>query len=837
MSEDKKVEEISREDVRFWHKWIPAAKKAAEVQWADAEAAYKEYERLGREDGVGDKNVRRGYPIYTTSCKTLEAAYYSQTPKVRSKRLYGIEDELALTMSLIVDRAGEYLIKNGGFDDAMVAARGDYIHAGSATTQVVYTTETEPVRVPLSKVEVPDEEITDGAKVKSEAQYAEEDGNIYEGEVFEDEGGYFYNGVKAKEETQKIMLMPCLYDERLFTPTAKTQAEITEWAYKFCLSYDEAEEKFNRNEDGTSKGRMLPYTSLKDSEDKTSEYQDNENGAVTYEKVLEGWECYCFHTKKVYWVSEKFKENFLAIEKDPYGLRGFIPSPRLALSNKHRKNLFCTPGYVYLEATINQLHLLYFRIFRLIDGIRRRALVWGGSPELIAALNDLEGEDYLTASSINEILEKGGIENLIVFVPVKELVDALSECMKIEEHFKQNFYEWFRLPDILRGVSDAQETLGAQEIKTDAATDGFRYDKKQIINLARDSAEIMLDMALGVWSDEKFAKVCGYEYLEPGDPGTPPTPPGPPTPENPEGAPGDPGSPPTRGHKERFFEALTKLRNDEERIVRIDFETDSSSFRDEAREITKHQMIADTTIKGLEAISRIAEPKQMHIAMKMLLGTLNSMGGSTQTEDLLKSVEADLKAEMEAPPEPPPPDYEAMKLQVQTQSLQIKSQEVNIKAAMAQREADRKDFETRLIAAQQTFEQNLKVAEENRASGGQLFDQQLAAAKQASDQQLKKFQAALDQALVAIEQQKVQIEAYQAKAQVEESLMEEVRLAKEAATESVAKVLDFYQTQQALTQAPEPSKPSKPPTPVETHFEIQRDAEGNAQRIVKREIH
>lgn len=825
MSPESKMPADKKSKIGWWQRWIRAAKKKSKKHWDDTKAAYAEYERMGRtrdnSADYSDADTNRGYPIYTTSCKTLEAAYYSRTPKTRSRRLYGIENEMALTMSLIADRASDYLIKHGNFDETMRAAVQDYIHGAKATTQVIYTTETEPQRMPLSLMNGPEGETI---------YYKEGASEPYDGEVMQDDEGYFYNEEKPRSETQQIFCAPCLYDEILHTPSAKTQAEITEFAYRFCMDRDEAEEKFNRNPDGTSKGLSLPYTTGKDYADD----EDNDEDEEQIGQQLEGWECYCFESKKVYWVCEGYKDDFLAQGEDPYGLVGFIPSPNFVLANKLRKSMFTTPVFVYLEATINQLHELYARNFDLISCIERKAIVYGASTELLNALNKVGGNKYLSGGQVDDILSKGGLKSLIEYVDVQELVKSLSETTQLEDHFKQLFYEWFRLPDILRGVSDPAETLGAQELKTDAATDSFKYDKKQIFDLARDTAEIMLDMALRVWSDEKFAEVCGYEFLESGKPGQPGQPAQPPTPENPQGTPETPPVPPTPGHKERFLEALTRLRNDRIRLVSLDFETDSTSFRDDEKELAKQQLISNTLLQGMSTISSIQHPGNMQIAMKTLLAVLNTMGGSSQSEDMIKQAVEDLKKEQEAPPAPPPPDYEGMKLQIQQQKGAIEAQKVQMQAQVDARELGLKELDLGLKQAQQTFDQRLTLAVESGKARAQQFEEQLAAQKQASDEQLKTFQAMLDQALVAVEQQRLQIEAFKAKQQAAESMMEEVRLAKEATTNAAATVAEFLKE-----QPPAPQPTAAPPPHITIINEAKpaggwnmlRDANGEMMRL------
>lgn len=710
-----------QEKVGYWLGWIKAAKKAAKGHWDDSKAAWDEYEN--KQASAGVSSGQRVYPIYKFSCDILEPSYYAKTPKAKVRRRFGVEDPMALTMSLIAERLVASGMEDCGFDWAMKAVRGDYIHAAKATAQYVYDAKTQKVVDPETQQEIE----------------------------------------QVVEDTQKIMLCPLPFDEVLHTPDAKTPLEITEMAYKFCLEKSEAIEMFGKKD--------LPWKGSKGPSEDSAYSDDEDEKTPKVGSYLEGWECWCSKTRKVYWVCEEYAEGILLVKDDPLGLRGFFPSPKFILQNNPRKNLYPTPNWVHLEATANQLNVLYRRVFRLVDSIRRRALVYGASPELIRALNSLEGEEFISAGALTEILEKGGLDSLIAWVPVQELVQALQESVTIEEHFKNLFYEWFGVPDILRGVSDPGETAAAQEIKGEAANDRFKYGKLQVFEFAREAAEMLLDIQLAVYSDGKIAQLVGHEYMQRG------TPPMPPDEQNPEGVPGQPG------HYERFPEALARLRSDKQRMIQVDFETDSTSFRDEQKELVKAQQIAETLVKGLGTIGSMNNQEYGSIALEMLLRVLEGMGGSSWSEDMVKKAVNDLLRARANPP-PPPPDYEAMKIEVKKQENEIRAQKNQIDAQVDARKLDQKamDMELKAVMAKQ-------------------------------EQMLAQFSAQVDasiqQALVSQGQQRVDIEAFKAKILAQETLLEEVRLRQEADAALIQTAI-----QAAEKNTPEAPTPAAAPAPV-----------------------
>lgn len=790
--EKSEVEETGAEGkIGYWLKWIRAAKDCKERKRhaEDAQAAYDEYELAGRgKDGSG---VERVYPIYAESCWTLEPAFFAQNPKIIAKRKYGTEDGIALTMSLIAERLGQHLVDTSNFGDAIEAAVQDYIHASKATVQVVYSAEADVRRVPLTP-EPPE----------SPERYYSAPGVEYSGEVRQDEEGYFAEEPAIDEASQAISVVPVLYDEILHTPEAKTEADITEKAFKFCLDYETAEEKFNTGPGGESLNRTLPYVMGKEKDEDGEDY-DGDDTKSEKTRQLYGWEIWCKKSKKVYWVCEGYKDDFLVEpQPDPYGLEGFFPTPDFIIKNKRRKNMFPVPTWRYLEPTANQLHRLYERIFVLIGCVERKALVYGASPELIGALNSLTSGQFIAVGQAADILNQGGINKMIEWVDVQSLVQAISECLQLEQAFSERFSVAFGIPDILKGISDPAETAEAQGIKSDAGHNRFKKDKKKILELARAAAEMALDLALKVFSDEKIAKICGYEFLEAGDPGTPPTPP---SEENPQG---DPGSPPRPSHKELFKPALDRLRNDADRIVTIDFETDSTNFRDEQREMERSQMISNTVLQGLSTIGQIQNPEFVNTALSLLLATIDSMGGSSKSENMIKMAVSDLEKRKKQPPPPPPPDVDMLKLelakkqqeldtQIIGRELQQRDLEIQIKQMTAQasvqaeqtRSALQSQIEGMRIALQnkeaQVNEQEAisKIAVKGKELEIKTIDaerdRQLDLLKIQSEQKLAEMTLAMEQQKIDNDRLRVQQEEVLSKLRIVESLMEERRLSKD----------------------------------------------------------
>ena len=717
------VDSEDTKDIHYFHKWLKAAKKGAKRHWDDGKAAYEEYEYDATDTSKRSANTQGRYPLYWSSVKTLEPAYYARSPKIRADRSFEINDELANTACLIIERLGNYLMRGSDFDAVMSATVLDFINADKAAPQIIY--EVDRV-VTKQKVQLQPDEF--GALLMPDGLPPEPGA-----EILSDESGQYVE-IENVREIPRVRAAVLPYNEVLHTPDAKMPSEITEMAYYFCMTKERALERF-----GEEKLKNYSWKTSKSYSDDEDDRKENNLDSVG--KYLDGWEIFCKDTKKIYWVSEGYKEDFLDVKDDDYKLRSFFPSPNFAISSKPSKSLYPTPAYVHCEPTLKKLHNMQGRIFKLVDAIRRRCLVDGSSPELLEAINDLSDREYITVKNLQSIVEKQGLANMIHWVPIQELVQAIPELTSLQDEFKNQFYEWFGVPDILRGFSDPIQTAAATEIQQQAAHDRFKKDKKRIQDLARDTLEMMIDMALEKFPTEHLVEVCGMNFTDP-------------------------------AAMNNFMEVIEWLKNDEMRLIRVEVETDSTTFVNDAIEQRQAQDVANLVTAGLDKIAALAGTPDaaayVPVALQTLLLTLETLPGGKKSESAIKQAVKSLleKAQNPPPPPPPPPDYEAMKIQLQQAKLEADRSKFELQqqtdAFKAQVDAQTEQQRLSLEAQQNSFNNYIKEREQLAKEREQVFAEQLQSAYLMIDemkaQMLTKEQAA-EEIRLAMEAETARISA------------------------------------------------------------------------------
>lgn len=794
---------------KSWLRFIKSAQKNRNRKRHidDAKAAWAEYELSGDRPELG-AGPNKGFPIYWSSSKGFEPELLSRKPNVVIKKTFELQDQgVATTAELLYERLAKYHLEHGDFMDGMEAARGDFIHADKAAPQVIYESKTRTKKVRLSQ----------GA----EGLYTDE-GELWEGEAFEDSEGAYHESKELEVYDQKVYLAALPYDEVLHTPNAKSWRDIKELAIKFCLSKDEVKSRFKLTEEEFA---ALPWGKRKEDEDEAKQSVTEDE----FKEYLEGWECYDLASREVCWICEGYaKELDCKSDDEWYGLRNFFPVPKFAIGNRPSKHLFPTPPYVHLEPLIKELHSLTERKFKLIDGLRRRAIVNESIPGLLRALNSARDNDFIGVAELDSIVEKGGLESHVLFLPVRELADCLREILELTQVFKDLFYELYGYPDILRGEGDPVETATSVKVKHSGAQNRFKYIKAQFAELGREALEMMCDLSLRVFTDEKLGQVLGYEHLEP-------------------------------QHQQNFIPALELLRNDEERSIRLEFETDSTSFIDEAYQNETRFQVASTLINGVEKIAQLASQpvtqNSVSLALKSLLTVLSGFKGGKDFENDLKmwgdSILQDLNA---PPPQNPGPDIEQMKLDLQAQKQ-------NFEMQVKQRELEQEDFKIQIAAQKSNADQALEtykaqteqriadimaMVEQSRVQiesykaqiqdakrqgdeqktiaeiSQQRAELEVTAAKTARELELERekleSERRINELYAALEQQKIANEQWESKLSLIERMMEERRLAEEVRQSAISQQI------QAVQMAPQQGQ-SLPP------INIQVDATRSGKRV------
>jgi hypothetical protein len=222
------------------------------------------------------------------------------------------------------------------------------------------------------------------------------------------------------------------------------------------------------------------------------------------------WEVWCKKTKMVHFVSEE-DGKILKEEEDPLGLPGFYPIPEPVQPIKLTGKFTPVCPFTVYKKLANELDLCTRRINKIMEGLKVRGIV-AGDVSSILRLKDADDNELVVESNLEQLAQtQGGLTNAIAWWPVEQAVAVLQQLYAQREQIRAAIYEITGISDIVRGASDARETLGAQEIKTKWGALRIQKMQRLIERQVRDVFNIMADIVVGKFSPETLQKMTGIQ--------------------------------------------------------------------------------------------------------------------------------------------------------------------------------------------------------------------------------------------------------------------------------------------------------------------------------------
>lgn len=207
------------------------------------------------------------------------------------------------------------------------------------------------------------------------------------------------------------------------------------------------------------------------------------------------WEVWSKADDKVYWVSEGIRT--VLDEDEPHlALEGFFPCPRPAYGTLQRRSLVPVPDYKRYQYHLDQINKLTERIYVLLEKVKLKVLIPAGGEVSQAVQTALDAtDDSIVIPVPAAALSASGQTGLFVTLPLADIATTIQGLIEARGQLISDFYQLSGISDIMRGATEAQETLGAQQLKSQYGSVRVRDKIDELQRLARDlaaiSAEIM----------------------------------------------------------------------------------------------------------------------------------------------------------------------------------------------------------------------------------------------------------------------------------------------------------------------------------------------------------
>ena len=271
----------------------------------------------------------------------------------------------------------------------------------------------------------------------------------------------------------------------LHEPSRKWR-EVDWVARRGWMTEEQMKERFEKHSKDAYKGAT--FTIQKD---------DVDNGAADKRTKAGVWEIWCKSQNKVVWVTEGV--DALLDEGEPHlQLEGFFPCPKPAYGTTQRRSLVPVPDYVFYKDQLEEINDLTARISALTDSVQVRGFYPAGAGEIAdavqTAVQSTDNRQILVAVSNWAMFGGGGAQNVIVWLPLDMVVNTIQALVNMRRQLIEDVYQITGLSDIMRGATDPNETLGAQQLKSQYGSVRVRDRQEELVRIALETCRIMAEI-------------------------------------------------------------------------------------------------------------------------------------------------------------------------------------------------------------------------------------------------------------------------------------------------------------------------------------------------------
>ncbi len=686
----------------------PAEAKSAQ-SWIDAltlaKKEFRPWEDRGekivkrfRDDRSDTANDKR-YNILWSNIRTLLPAVYAKKPKAQADRRYKDADPVGRTAAQILERCLQYEIDHySDYDAALKNSVQDRLLPGRGVAWIRYeehkrqtvdadADDAQPAPQAATAEPKPQETLTDDVEAPSELQYE---------------------------------CSPCDYvfwKDFRHSP-ARTWEEVTWVGRRVYLSREEGNKRFTEE-----KFKQVPLThepiglqELKSEGSTTANVDDMKKGIV--------WEIWDKPTRTVIWIGEGY--GLLLDEKaDPLELDGFFPCPKPLYATLTSDTLVPVPDYAEYQDQAKEMDELTQRISMLTQACKVVGLYDSSSVAIGRLLNEGVDNVMIPVDTWAAFAEKGGIKGAVDWLPLEMVIKALQQLYLAREACKQVIYEITGIADIIRGASNPNETLGAQEIKANYAGLRLKETQSDVARFASDLLRMKAQIMCSFYRPQSLMEMSGIKGTQ---------------------------------DAQYADAAIALLQNEPIRNFKIEVATDSLVELDEREEQASRTEFISASSQFLERAVPAAQaiPEIAPLLGEMLLFFIRSFRAGRPMEAAFEEAVQKLSQKPPEAKQPSPEELKAqeaqLKLQAQqqadAQALQAKqaSEAQAAQQAAAQHAAElaaQERADERKAQAEMVREQMKQEAETNREAMRVQAEQQMSVMTQAFDRWKEELAAAV----------------------------------------------------------------------------------------------
>lgn len=735
----------------------------------------RKYSNQSDTDTVGTGMWRSGvmYNVLWSNCQVLEPALYSRMPKPVVSRMFNDQDPVALLAGRGLENALNFNMRRqeDKINYVMSMVVLDRLLSGRGTGKIQFGCEWN------KKLDENGEPICDedGEPIQEMVPYSE------------------------KVELNYIHWMD--YRESV----ARNQLEVRWRSNRIYKDRDELISMF-----GEEIGSCIELQETQKNKRKNQDDTQFLEQAVIW--VIED-----LPSKRALWISPGYQEAPLKQLDDPNKLRDFWSYPYPLVATTTTDSTYPIPDYVIYEGLGDELNFVANRIKNIVNCIRLIGFHSAAFSEKIQDMTTRQDGTTTPMKAWQALKEAGGLQGVMDWLPFDNCIKALPVLQEYQMSLKSQIDEITSMPDIVRGSSDPNDPVYAQQQKAHWTVIKLIKKQQDVQRFCREWVSKMGQMMIepGFFSDETLTMMAGVPQMSQED-------------------------------QALWPQALALLRDDRLNTFRLEIETDSTIAIDEEQAQSRwaQYLASMKDILGeIDQVSTMA-PQFMSPIIESALAAVRTLrtGRSVEGawEKALREWEA-AKKEAAENPQPPPPDPAMLRA---TTEAQVAPQEMQLKFGEFQLKQEAQAFtqwkEHRQLEID-TFKTQGDIQVKHEANQVKSGEQMNKAAIDKLFADIQVFEAELkgkiEGVYASLEKERLEFDKKAKVLEMQEKLMEEKRLDRQDRMEHMRIISEHVNTAKEIEanvraakeqKPPEKQKPQSPPV-VNVHIQ------GGKKRIRKTE--
>jgi hypothetical protein len=222
--------------------------------------------------------------------------------------------------------------------------------------------------------------------------------------------------------------------------------------------------------------------------------ESKEIGGADERERAKFWEIWHKGERRVVWVACGCED--VLDEAEPHlDLPGFFPCPKPAYGTCQRGSLVPVPDSLQYQDQLDEVNRLTGRIHALTEAIVVKGFFPAGGE-----IGDAVQKAYSIYSSsevlipISNWAAFGGSKEILIWLPIDMIAETVTTLVAIRKQIIDDIYQLVGLSDIMRGATDAQETLGAQRLKSQYGSVRVRDKQYALTCIAKDLVQLTCEI-------------------------------------------------------------------------------------------------------------------------------------------------------------------------------------------------------------------------------------------------------------------------------------------------------------------------------------------------------